>query len=263
MFLPPNWKFAAVLATVTVCSWPLAAQNQNALNGFWEARYSGEGSGNFGDIFGKVDRAPIKPGVARIERYKSADAAYGKQLPVDGTACTIPQSFPFFMTSSPPFDIVIPKGDNSEILILAEWMQASRHIYMDGRSHSTTNPTRSGDSSGHWEGSALVIDTRNFAGIAGIPGGGQRGPGSHLVERYSPSADGQRLNVTFTWDDASLLSKPFTYTLNYYKMPTNTYALGHWCDPGDIVEYQSTNGVVVIGTKAAEELKANPEGGRR
>jgi hypothetical protein len=257
-----KWKLAALLATIAACSAPVAAQNGNPLNGFWEARYSGEGPGQFGDIFGKVGRAPLKPGVKPIERYKPAGAAYGKKLPVDGSACTIPQSFPFFMTSSPPFDIVIPKEKNSEILILAEWMDASRHIYMDERPHASTNPTRSGDSIGHWEGDTLVIDTRDFAGFAGIPGGGQRGPESHLVERYVPSADGQKLNVTFTWDDPTLLTKPFTYTLNYYKMPANTYALGHWCDPGDIVEYQSANGVVVLGTNANDALKKQDAGSR-
>jgi hypothetical protein len=258
--LPRHSFFAALILAFPFI---LLAQNNSALNGFWEARYSGEGSGKFGDIFGDTGKASLKPDVKPIPRYPAATAAYGAKLPVDGSACRAPQSYPFFMTSSPPFDVVLPADNSGEILVLAEWQQASRHIYMDGRPHAAPiNPTRSGDSIGHWDGSSLVIDTIGFAGVTGVPGGGQRGPTTHLVERYTPSADGQKLNVTFTWSDPAIYAEPHTYTLHFYKMPKDTYALGHWCDPGDLIEYTSANGVVVIGNNANEGVKNAPAGGR-
>ena len=126
------------------------------------------------------------------------------------------------MTSSPPFDIL---QRDDEILIISEREGGSRHIYMDGRAHpADVELTSNGHSIGHWESATLVIDTVGFVGFAGTPGGGRRGPTTHLVERYNIVDNGERLTVTFTWNDPSIYTKPHTYTLNYYKMPRDVYA---------------------------------------
>jgi len=53
--------------------------------------------------------------------------------------------------------------------------------------------------------------------------------------------------VTFSWDDSAIYTKPHIYTLNYYRMPKDTYAFEDPCDSGNAKEYQSVNGVSVIG----------------
>jgi hypothetical protein len=219
------------------------------LSGFWEPKYTGQGSGAFGDVFGKVPKAELVPGRKPAARPVAAAYAYGAKAPVDGTACSI-LAFPFYQTSSPPWEILQNKD---EIVILAEREMGSRHVYMDGRGHPAHQTlTSNGDSIGHWDGKTLVVDTTGFRANAagGVPGGGAKGPNTHLTERYTVVDDpknGEALKVDFKWEDPSLYAKPHEYTLTYYKMPKDTYALEDWCDAGDPIEYQSANGVVVIG----------------
>lgn len=223
------------------------------LSGFWEPRYT-TGPGDFSDVFGNVERAPLLPGLPPMERFRAAGIAYGAVSPVDGSACRV-LAFPFFMTSSPPWDVLQTKD---EIVILAEREQGSRHIYMHGTHPEHVVPSSNGDSIGHWEGKTLVVDTVGFSGFAGVPGGGRRGPNTHLIERYDivtlPDKS-LRLDVTFRWEDPTIYSKPHVYTLHYYKMPADTYAFEDPCDSGDPKEYKSANGITVIGSQAIPEAR--------
>jgi len=66
-----------------------------------------------------------------------------------------------------------------------------------------------------------VVDTIGFndRGVTRVPGGGVRTSNSHLTERYRLIGSGQRLDVTFTWEDANVFTKPHTYEFRYYRMP--------------------------------------------
>jgi hypothetical protein len=241
---------AALLVTATLSAQPAHTD----FSGFWEPKYTG-GSGAFSDVFGRVDHAPLVAGLQPMQRPRGEHPAYGAKDPVDGSACRV-LAFPFFMTSSPPFDIL---QHDDEILIISEREGGSRHIYMGGRSHpADIEHTSNGHSIGHWDGDALVIDTVGFLGFAGVPGGGRRGPNTHLVEQYKIVDNGERLTVTFSWDDPAIYAKPHTYTLNYYKMPKGTYAFEDPCDSGDAKEYQSVNGISVIGATSVYEQNNAP-----
>jgi len=174
-------RAALTLGAALLFAGTLSAQStRRDLSGFWEPKYTG-GSGAFIDVFGKVDPAPVVAGLTPMRRPRGEHPAYGAKDPVDGSACRV-LAFPFFMTSSPPFDIL---QREDEILIISEREGGSRHVYMDGRSHpADVEHTSNGHSIGHWEGDTLVIDTIGFLGFAGVPGGGRRGPNTHLVERY-------------------------------------------------------------------------------
>ena len=67
-----------------------------------------------------------------------------------------------------------------------------------------------------------------------------------LLERFEVSADGQRLTVTYTWNDPKVYQKPHEYRYYFERAPTVnsggkpvSYALEEWCDAGDPVEKQS------------------------
>lgn len=233
------------------------AQDHRAFNGFWEARATEGGSGNFSEVFGKVPKAPLRADVKPLPRIRNTGAAYGARMPVDGSACRRPQYFPFYFTSSPPFDIVIPAKAGGDVLLLSESEQASRHVYMNRKHSDPVNPTRHGESVGHWEGDELVVDTVGFIEPFEVPGGGRLGPNTHLVERYKLSPDGDKLEVTFTWEDPGIYTGPHVYSLHYFHMPKDTYAYTRWCDSGDPGEYVSTNGVVVIGGDAIPDARLN------
>jgi len=88
---------------------------------------------------------------------------------------------------------------------------------------------------GHWEGDTLVADTVGFndRGATRIPGGGVRGPDSHLVERYRLLDGGARLSATFTWNDPKTFQKPHTYEFRYYRIKKINDPRILACDPGD------------------------------
>ena len=80
---------------------------------------------------------------------------------------------------------------------------------------------RSGDSTGHWEGDTLVVDT---AGLKGPPwtwldtAGHQHSDALHVIERIQRTPDG--IAYEFTVDDPVMYSKPWTLqrTLTPLKM---------------------------------------------
>jgi len=251
------WRGALAFAITIGIAGTLHAQNHPEFAGFWEPKFTTDASasGNFIDVFGKIERASLVPGLAPMLRPRGEHPAYGAKDPVDGSACRV-LAFPFFMTSSPPFDILVR---DDELLIISEREGGSRHIYMDGRTHpADLELTSNGHSLGHWEGNVLVIDTVGFLGFAGVPGGGRRGPKTHLVERYQLADNGNRVDVTFNWDDPTIYARPHTYTLNYYRMPKETYAFEDPCDSGDPKEYQSVQGIPVIGATSVYEQSNRP-----
>jgi len=126
----------------------------------------------------------------------------------------------------------------SVIGIVAKSPSSLRYIYTDGRTHPEKDdgePTTNGHSIGHWEGDTLVVDTVGFndRGVRSIPGGGMRTPDSHLTERYRLMDGGQRLSVTFTWDDPSVFQKPHTYEFRYYKIRQMSEPRVYNCNPND------------------------------
>lgn len=91
-----------------------------------------------------------------------------------------------------------------------------RRVIMNAKAPpSEAFPSWSGTSTGHWEGSTLVIDTTLIrAGIIlgeGVPSSG----GAHIVERIR-LIEPNRLEWKVTVEDPEVLQKPWTY-INRYK----------------------------------------------
>ena len=83
------------LGAVLLAAGTLSAQSPHPdFSGFWEPKYTG-GSGAFIDVFGRVDRAPLVPGLPPMQRPSGEHPAYGAKDPVDGSACRV-LAFPFF-----------------------------------------------------------------------------------------------------------------------------------------------------------------------
>jgi len=122
--------------------------------------------------------------------------------------------------------------------MLAKSPSSVRYIYTDGRSHPAKDEidqVTNGNSIGHWEGDALMVDTIGFSdrGITLIPGGGFRTPDSHLVERFHLLNGGAILSVTSTWEDAKVFTTPHTYEFRYYKVPQIGLPLQYGCSAND------------------------------
>ncbi len=95
------------------------------------------------------------------------------------------------------------------IEINADWMGATRTVYMDGREHPDLESRfYQGHSVGHWEDGTLVIETTNFTdnpigNIFSIGSGG----GKKLIERISLNTDGSTATYSFTLTDPEYLAQ--------------------------------------------------------
>lgn len=121
---------------------------------------------------------------------------------------------------------------DSVVLMRSEFDRLERVIYMDGREHPVDGErTSQGHSIGWWEDDTLVVDTRLFADSVspvadGIPSGAQK----HVVERYTLTDDGRRIDVGIFLEDPEYLAEPFSATLLLNYLP-NQEMLSFDCDP--------------------------------
>ena len=118
--------------------------------------------------------------------------------------CTA-KGMPVIMNVPSPTDFV-NRGDS--ILLRIEEFDTVRTIHMHSRENPRTQPkTLLGYSVGRWEGETLVVETGSveaeFLKI-GVP----LGPDASFVERFTPNADGTRLNYTIVITDAHSLKQP-------------------------------------------------------
>ncbi|HZI51480.1 MAG TPA: DUF6152 family protein [Terriglobia bacterium] len=123
-----------------------------------------------------------------------------------------PKGMPMIMEN--PYPIAIAKKGN-DIVIQIEEYDLLRTVHMNqAAAPRGTRPSLLGYSVGKWEGSTLVVTTThvNFPWFdqAGIPQSEQ----SILVERFTPTTDGSRLDYTVTVTDPINFTKPVT--LNRY-----------------------------------------------
>ena len=63
---------------------------------------------------------------------------------------------------------------------------------------------------------ARVCDSRRPVIVT--PGGARAKDTTRLVERFRLTEGGEMLSVTFTWEDATVLLAPHTYSYNYKKL---------------------------------------------
>jgi len=111
-------------------------------------------------------RADLPPMTAWAqERYDQARPTFGpKSVPVLETNDPVYECFrpgtPRIYMHPFPMEIIQTPG---RVLMLFEYDHAVRQIFTDGRDHRTDlAPMWMGDSTGHWEGDTLVVETVNF-----------------------------------------------------------------------------------------------------
>lgn len=188
-----------LLGAVAAC-----AQQHPDLSGYWELRYDSR----------NIPQASLTPeAMAGVPAQVRHD--------IEAVRWCNPIGMPAIMADRSAIDL---RQSPSVIGIVAKPQSSARYIYLDGRSHpekDELDPTTNGYSIGRWEGDVLVVDTIGFndRGITRLPGGGVRTQNSRLTERYRLLNSGQMLDVTFTWEDSKVFTKPHTYAYRYYRIP--------------------------------------------
>jgi hypothetical protein len=166
------------------------------ITGTWFVDLGFPGSWRFGPPYPKLTPA------AQVHFDASRKAqAEGKVYRDDIGQCW-PAGVPLIMTRVWSISMVqLP----TVAYMISGFMNSLRIINLDGRSHVDPDllvRTHNGDSVGHWEADALVIDTTGFTGDhhwidSGIPAS----DALHIVERVKLVANGTKMQIEYTLTD--------------------------------------------------------------
>ncbi len=128
------------------------------------------------------------------------------QLTDDTALRCIPQGMPGVMFS--PFPIEFIDHGDEIVLVVEEW-DAVRPILMDGSEGAAAQPaTRLGFSIGRWEDRTLVVETTRVNWPYFDDVGTPQSEAVEIVERFTLSADEQRLDYAVTVTDPATFTAP-------------------------------------------------------
>ena len=215
----------------------------NAYNQFWW---------DYGDALTEDRRTSlvVDPANGRIPR-KPRERTGGERTPAERAAAAMartpagPEDRPLWercilgFNSGPP---MLPSAYNNNVQILQtpdtvvifnEMVHNARIVPLDGRSHLTDDVRQlTGDARGRWDGSTLVVETRNFLRETGFTGSGA---GMRLVERFA-RVDDDTLRYEFTIEDPDRFTQPWTAVIPMTK--TDAPLFEYACHEGN---YGMTN----------------------
>jgi hypothetical protein len=179
---------------------PRTADGKVDLSGVWG--YAGYTSDIAKDY--DVGTVPMTPGAERF--FKEVQANQGIY---DPEARCLPTGVP----RRDPYPSKILQNSRVVVILFEGSMHSYRQIFLDRTTHpKDLQPTWYGDSTGHWDGDELVVDTVGFNGktwldLAGHPTSDQL----HVIERYSRPVFGE-LKLDITIEDPVNYTKPWKVT---------------------------------------------------
>ena len=150
------------------------------------------------------------------EAARKAVAAHDPLSDPSIQGCT-PKGMPRLMSQPAPMELV-DRGD--DIHLRMEEYDTVRTIHMRGAADAATQPrTPLGYSAGRWDGTTLVVETTRvnapYLTAAGIP----IGSSARFVERFTPRADGSRLDYTLDVTDPDSLTAPARFSRSWVWRP--------------------------------------------
>jgi hypothetical protein len=184
------------------------------LTGTWQ--HGGGQNNNF--RFSPPEGFKLTPaGQAHYDAAQKATAA-GKVYQDDIGKCW-PAGLPVIMTRVWPIAMIqLPTA----IYMISGFENSIRIIYLDGRTHTDPDVvvrSFSGESIGHWEGDALVVDTRNFVDDhhwldGGIPASDE----FRMIERMRLIDKGANLEIEYTATDPKTFVGEWKWTKRFRRM---------------------------------------------
>lgn len=130
-----------------------------------------------------------------------------------------PAGLPVIMTRVWPIAMIqLPTA----IYMISGFMNSIRIIYLDGRPHTDPDivvPSFSGESIGHWENDALVVDTRYFVDDHHwLDGGIPLTDAFHMIERIRLIDKGANMEVEYTATDPKSWVGEWKWTKRFRRM---------------------------------------------
>ena len=150
---------------------------------------------------------------------KNALAAWNPLTDTVAPGCS-PKGMPTIMEEPYPIEFV-NRGET--ILLKMEEYDTVRTIHMSpNAAFNALPPMLLGRSSGRWDGSTLVVTTNRIAwryiDSSGVP----QGTSSSIVERFTSTPDGSRLNYTMTISDSQTFTRPVELKKSWVWRPKET-----------------------------------------
>ena len=174
--------------------------------GVWEPR-------TFGFM---VPDAPLSAAGQDIVNRNAAAMRGGKIMQTAWVSCR-PGAV---STMTMPREKIVVLASADEVTILFEMPRMVRRIRMGASHPDHIEPGYVGDSVGRFEGNTLVVDTLGFNGYAELDARGQpTSPKLHTIERFTPSADGNSIDIEITLEDPEYYTQPFTISRSWKKSP--------------------------------------------
>ena len=123
-----------------------------------------------------------------------------------------PPGMPQVITRSGRYAIRFAR-QGSDIVLKNEYRELDRLIHMNAAPDERRAPTPLGHSTGRWDGASLVVTTTaidwpyfQLYGLEGVP----QSPAMRIVERFTPSADGQTLSYDISATDPQTFTRTVT-----------------------------------------------------
>jgi hypothetical protein len=154
--------------------------------------------------------------------YPLTEAAQKKRAAWDDLRDTVargcePKGMPTIMEQPYPLEFV-KRGDR--ILLRMEEYDTVRTIHMAANADmKSLQPNHLGVSTGRWEGETLVVRTDRITWPYLDPSGVPLGSGAVLVERFTPTADGSRLEYGLTITSTETFTEPVELKRNWFWRP--------------------------------------------
>ena len=160
----------------------------------------------------------LKPWVKDRMKKDIDEILAGKKSAFTAQSSCVPSGVPFFMGYGGPDPIVFLQTPKEVWMIWTEDNQV-RRVYMNVPHSKNLKPSWYGESVGHYEGDALVIDTigMNDKTVVDI----YRTPHTeklHVIERWHKIDGGKTMEVVFTVDDPDSFNQPWTGMRHYRRI---------------------------------------------
>jgi hypothetical protein len=173
------------------------------------ARTSKQPSYRIGDI----SNSNLKPWVVERMKKDNAEVLAGKIAFTARSHC-MPAGVPGFMAY--PLAAFFFVQTSKQVLMIFSGDQQVRHIYLDVPHSEKVKPSWYGESIGHYERDALVVDTIGLNDKSFLDN--FRTPHTeklHVVERWRLTDDGERMEVKVRVEDPDAFYQPWSGIIRY------------------------------------------------
>ena len=147
---------------------------------------------------------------------EAARIAQSQWVPISGSECE-PKGMPTIMEQPYPIEFV-QEGNN--VVLRIEEYDTVRTIHVgDAESGEAREKSLLGYSQGRWEDSTLVVETSDIDWMYFDKEGIPQGDTMSIVERFTPSEDGSRLEYAMTVTDSEVFTEPVSLERHWVWRP--------------------------------------------